>query len=155
MIAASCLSVPFFRPKSLVAAPDDVQPLTDIQQTGRLNVHCAADKIFKWSKIGGFSMISRHIMCHSRGLCRHLCDRGAFFPIRRFSTVSRSLFKGRVAGCCPGHQASDAGRWIWAEHVFRFELVFVRAKSCAAADNCGLLSRSLRYGNDVEWVACD
>lgn len=51
-IEASVKKLSYLGPKSLVAAPDDVQPLTDIQQTGRLNVHCAADKIFKWSKIG-------------------------------------------------------------------------------------------------------
>ncbi|ETN77591.1 hypothetical protein NECAME_10940 [Necator americanus] len=39
-------------PSHLIPAPDEVQTLTDIQQTGRLSVHCAADKIFKWSKLG-------------------------------------------------------------------------------------------------------
>ncbi|WKX91602.1 hypothetical protein Q1695_009991 [Nippostrongylus brasiliensis] len=49
---ASVKKLSYLGPKNLIAVSDEVQSLTDIQQTGRLNVHCAADKIYKWSKIG-------------------------------------------------------------------------------------------------------
>ncbi|VDM73388.1 unnamed protein product [Strongylus vulgaris] len=46
------------RPTQLIPAPEEVQSFADIQQTGRINVHCPADKIFKWSKLGELVLIS-------------------------------------------------------------------------------------------------
>uniref|UniRef100_A0A158P628 DRBM domain-containing protein n=1 Tax=Angiostrongylus cantonensis TaxID=6313 RepID=A0A158P628_ANGCA len=44
----SCLGPKF----QLCPVPDNVQTMTDIEQSGVLNVHCVADKIFKWNNIG-------------------------------------------------------------------------------------------------------
>ncbi|VDO33465.1 unnamed protein product [Haemonchus placei] len=66
---ASVKKLSYLGPKHLIAVPDEAQSLADIQQTGRLNVHCAADKIYKWSKIGVqgalLSTIMHPILPHS------------------------------------------------------------------------------------------
>ncbi|CAJ0594614.1 unnamed protein product [Cylicocyclus nassatus] len=49
---ASVKKLSVLGPTHLIPAPEEVQSFNDIQQTGRMHVHCAADKIYKWSKLG-------------------------------------------------------------------------------------------------------
>ncbi|KAJ1349103.1 hypothetical protein KIN20_004551 [Parelaphostrongylus tenuis] len=50
---AAVKKLSYFGPKfQLCPVPDHAQTMADIQQSGVLNVHCVADKIFKWNNIG-------------------------------------------------------------------------------------------------------